>query len=106
MGDKIKKKKVTSENTRKSTDYSKKAAAVNAPSGTKLAPKGSEMRARQDAYAKEKIAAKGTPGKKDATSLNRQVREATMAESMKKADAAAASTFKNSAYKIMESKFK
>lgn len=101
-----KKKKVTSENTRKSTDYSKKAAAVNAPSGTKLAPKGSKMRTKQDAYAKQKIAAKGTPGKKDASSLNRPVREATMAESMKKSDAAAASTFKNTAYKKINSKFK
>ena len=95
-----KKKKVTAANTAAMTDYKKKAAAINAPAGTKLAPEGSAMRAKQNAYAKEKIALG------NATSTNRDARLESVAARLKAQDAAAASTFKNDAFNRISSKVK
>jgi hypothetical protein len=60
-GKKKKSKKLAPKGTREraqqmhdATDYNKKARAVNAKQGTKLAKKGSEMRDKQDEYAMRK----------------------------------------------------
>lgn len=97
-GDDPKKKKVTAANSAAMTDYKKKAAAVNAPAGTKLAPEGSAMRAKQSAYNKEKQAA-GT-----ASSTNRDSRLESVAARLKSQDEASASSFKNDAFNKIKSK--
>jgi hypothetical protein len=90
-----KKKKVTAANTAAMTDYKKKAAAVNAPAGTKLAPEGSAMRAKQNSYAKAKQTT-------NASSTNRDARTTAIAAEMKKEDHA----FNNKAYDKIKSKIK
>jgi len=95
-----KKKKVTAANTAAMTDYKKKAAKIDAAAGTSLAPEGSAMRAKQDAYARQKIA-EGT-----ATSANRDARLEALAAKLKAEDEAAASTFKNDAFNRISSKVK
>lgn len=92
------KRKVTPANTAAGTDWHKKAIAVNAAAGTKLAPEGSPMRAKQNAYAKEKAAA-GT-----ASSTNRASRLTSVAERLRSEAAGADHTFKNDAYSTIKKK--
>ena len=93
--DTSKRPKVTAENTAKMTDYNKKAKAVNAAAGTKLADKDSPMFAKQQSYAKAKQPT-------NASSLNRESRLTAIAAEMKKED----STFKNKAFETIRSKVK
>jgi hypothetical protein len=92
------KRKVTPANTLSNTDWVKKANKVDALSGTSLAPEGSEMLKKQDAYARQKIA-EGT-----ATSANRDARMQSVAARLK-AEATADNTFTTRANDKFAGKF-